>query len=201
MFDDLPMFNFGVFVERDMEDKDKAYLEQNIQMALQQKEIDLEDAIAVRQLRDVNQAERLLIVRRKKRMDKMQEMAMQNSQMQAQQAQQAAAASAQMKMQEMQAMAQIDMEMNMKNQFEMQLESMRHEFKKEIEIIKAQATLGFKEDDQNFREKLEVFKEDRKDERLGKQTEDQSQLISQRQGKTDRVRPSSGKLLEKFLKG
>ena len=65
-FNDLPMYNFGVQVVKEMEDKDKAYLEQNIQMALQQKELDLEDAIAVRQLKDVNQAERLLVVRRKK---------------------------------------------------------------------------------------------------------------------------------------
>ncbi len=76
-FNDLPMYNFGVVISKDMEDKDKAYLEQNIQMALQQKEIDLEDAIAIRQLKDVNQAERLLIVRRKKRMQRMQEQAKQ----------------------------------------------------------------------------------------------------------------------------
>ncbi len=199
-FSNLPMFNFGVVIERDMEDKDKAYLEQNIQVALQQKEIDLEDAIAIRQLRDVNQAERLLIVRRKKRMDKMQEMAMQNSQMQSQQAQQAAAASAQMKMQEMQAEAQIEIEkMKIKNDFEVQMESMRHEFRKEIETIKAQATLGFKEDDQNFKEKLEIFKEDRKDDRIGKQTADQSKLISQRQGKIEEVSEPQDDLLKNIL--
>ena len=48
-------------------------------------------------------------------------------------------------------------------------------------MIKAQATLGFKETDENFREKLEVLKEDRKDERVVKQAEEQSKLISQRQ--------------------
>lgn len=199
-FSDLPMFNFGVIVERDMEDKDKAYLEQNIQMALQQKEIDLEDAIAIRQLKDVNQAERLLVVRRKKRMSKMQEMAQQNAAQQAQQAQQAAQMASQMKMQELQAETQMEMEkMKMKNEFDMQLEAMRHEFKKEIEVIKAKATLGFKEDDQAFKEKLEVFKEDKKDDRLGKQTADQSKLISQRQGKIEEVPESNDGLIEQIL--
>ena len=199
-FSDLPMFNFGVIVERDMEDKDKAYLEQNIQMALQQKEIDLEDAIAIRQLKDVNQAERLLVVRRKKRMSKMQEMAQQNAAQQAQQAQQAAQMASQMKMQELQAETQMEMEkMKMKNEFDMQLEAMRHEFKKEIEVIKAKATLGFKEDDQAFKEKLEVFKEDKKDDRLGKQTADQSKLISQRQGKIEEVPESNDDLIEQIL--
>ena len=42
---------------------EKQYLEQNIQIALSQKELDIEDAIAIRQLKDVNQAERLLVIR------------------------------------------------------------------------------------------------------------------------------------------
>ena len=200
-FSDLPMFNFGVVIQRDMEDKDKAYLEQNIQMALQQKEIDLEDAIAVRQMKDVNQAERLLVVRRKKRIAKMQAQAQQNVEMQKQQTAQAAQMASQIKIQEAQAEAQLQMEtIKIKSQFEMQLETMRHEFKKEIEMIKAKSTLGFKEDDQNFKEKLEVFKEDRKDDRLGKQTQDQSKLISQRQGKIEEVEPDSSDLMDEIMK-
>ena len=200
-FSDLPMFNFGVVIQRDMEDKDKAYLEQNIQMALQQKEIDLEDAIAVRQMKDVNQAERLLVVRRKKRIAKMQAQAQQNVEMQKQQTAQAAQMASQLKIQEAQAEAQLQMEtIKIKSQFEMQLETMRHEFKKEIEMIKAKSTLGFKEDDQNFKEKLEVFKEDRKDERLGKQTQDQSKLISQRQGKIEEVEPDGSDLMDEIMK-
>lgn len=66
-FSRLPMYNFGVQVQRDMDDKDQAYLEQAIQISLGQKEIDLEDAMAIRELKDVNQAERLLIVRRKRK--------------------------------------------------------------------------------------------------------------------------------------
>jgi hypothetical protein len=52
---------------------------------------------------------------------------------------------------------------------------MEHQFKKEIETIKAQATLGFREDDQNFKEKLEVMKEDGKNERFSEQQETQQQ--------------------------
>ena len=180
-FNDLPMFNFGVQVRKEMEDQERQYLEQNIQMALAQKEIDLEDAVAIRGMRDVNQAERLLIVRRKKRMDKMQKMAQQNSQMQAQQAQQAAQAASQAKQQELQMQAQIKaQEMQLKAQLEIQLEQAKHEMRKEIEALRAKATLGFKTDDQEFKEKLEVLKEDRKDERVDIQASKQSKLISQR---------------------
>ena len=199
-FKDLPMYNFGVVVVKDMEEKDKAYLEQNIQMALQQQELDLEDAIAVRGLKDVNQAERLLVVRRKKRMALQQQMAMQNSQQQAEMQAQIAQQSQQAKMGEMQAAAQFESQkIQMQSQLDMKMEQMKHEFKKEIEIIKAQATLGFKEDDKEFKEKLEVLKESRKDDRLDQQTSDQSKLIAQRQGKRDELPESSNKLINALL--
>ena len=173
-FKELSMYNFGVQVVKEMEDKDKEYLEMNIQMALQQQQIDLEDAMAVRGLKDVNQAERLLVIRRKKRMDKQQEMAKQNSEQQAQQAQQAAQQAQEARMAEMQTEAQMkQQEIQLKAQLEMQMAQMKHEFNKEIETIRAQATLGFKEDDKNFKEKLDVMKEDRKDDRQQAQSEQQ----------------------------
>jgi len=82
-FDNLSMYNFGVIVMGEMDDRAKIYLEQNINMALSQKEIDLEDAIAIRQLRDPEQAERLLVVRRKKRMRQRMDEAAQQAQLQA----------------------------------------------------------------------------------------------------------------------
>ncbi len=50
----------------------------------------------------------------------------------------------------------------------------------QIEMLKAQAMLGFKTDDKEFKEKIEVFKENRKDERVTKQAIEQSKLIEQR---------------------
>lgn len=182
-FNDLPMYNFGVQVVKEMEDQDRAYLEQNIQISLQQKELDIEDAIAIRSMKDVNQAERLLVIRRKKRMAAKQQMAQQNSQQQAQIQQASAQATSQAKMQELQMEAQLESQkMQLQAQLEAQLEEVKHQFRKEIEIIKAQATLGFKEDDKNFKEKLDVLKEDRKDDRVKKQAVEQSKLMSQRNG-------------------
>ena len=173
-FKDLSMYNFGVQVVKEMEDEDRQFLEQNIQMALQQQQIDLEDAMSVRALKDVNQAERLLIIRRKKRMTEQQQMAQQNSEQQAQQAAQATQQASESRMQELQVQAQIDtQEIQLKAQLEVQLTQMKHEFNKEIETIRAQATLGFKEDDQEFKEKLDVLKETKKDERQEAQAQQQ----------------------------
>lgn len=187
-FSDLPMFNFGVQVRKEMEDQERQFLEQNIQQSLAQKEIDLEDAMAIRQLKDVNQAERLLIVRRKKRMEKAQKMAQENSATQAKQQQEITQAAAQAKQQELQMEAQLKaQEMQLKAQLEIQVEKAKHEMRKEIETIRAQATLGFKTDDQEFKEKLEVLKEDRKDDRVDIQAAKQSKLISQRKNQRGEI--------------
>jgi hypothetical protein len=182
-FRNLMLFNFGVMVVKDMEEAEKMFLEQNIQVALAQKELDLEDAIAIRQLKDINQAERLLIVRRKKRIAMNQQIAQQNVQMQAQAQQQSAMAASQARQQELQLEAQLDIEkIKMKAQYEVHTQTALHELRREIEMIRAQATLGFRTEEQEFKEKLEVLKEDRKDDRVKKQAVEQSKLISQRQG-------------------
>jgi len=179
-FGDLPMYNFGVQVQKEMESSDKQYLEQSLQIALGQKEIDLEDAMMVRSMKDVNQAERLLMVKRKKRQKSQQAIAQQNSQMQSEQAQAASQAASQAKQQEMQMEAQLDAQrIQIKAQAEIQVAQALHELHKEIEVIKAQATLGFKTDDQEFKEKIEVFKENRKDDRIVKQGEEKRKTTPQ----------------------
>ena len=205
-FKDLVMFNFGVHVVKEMEEIEKQYLEQNIQASLAQKELDIEDAIAIRQLKDINQAERLLIVRRKKRIARNQKMAQQNSQMQAQIQQQSAQQAAQLKAQESQMQAQTEAQMvQMKHQLEMQRMQMEHEMRKEIEMIRAQATLGFRTEEQEFKEKLEVLKEDRKDERVQRQAVEQSKLISQRQGEREELEggesePSTDEIVNNIIR-
>ena len=70
----------------------------------------------------------------------------------------------------------------LKGQVEVQVAASLHQMRKELEMIRAQASLGFKADDKEFREKIETLKEDRKDDRVVKQAIEQSKLISQRQG-------------------
>jgi hypothetical protein len=180
-FSELPMYNFGVTVQKDMEDAEKAYLEQNIQMSIAQKELDIEDAILLRNMKDITQAERMLVIRRNKRIKRNQEIAQQNSQMQMQQAAQAAQVKTQGTVQEIQAKGQVDVqEMQLKYQLEMQLEQLKHQHRREIEMIRAQATLGFKEEEQNFKEKLEVLKETKKDERAEAQAANQEKAMVQK---------------------
>jgi regulator of protease activity HflC (stomatin/prohibitin superfamily) len=111
---------------------------------------------------------------------------MQQQQMQLQEQQQQAAmqiqqAQAQAEAQKLQAEGQVELQkIKAKAMAELEVGKVMHEFRKEIEIIKAQATLGFKTDDKEFKEKIEVLKEDRKDERVKKQAVQQSKLLAQR---------------------
>jgi hypothetical protein len=182
-FNELPMYNFGVRVTQEMSDDDRIFLEQNVQATLAQKEIDLEDAMAVRQVKDIDQAQRLLAVRRKRRLSELQSQQQQNIQLQAQANAQAQQQAMQIEAQKMQMQAQLEAQkIQLKGQVEVQVASALHAMRKELEIIRAESSLGFKADEKEFREKIEVLKEDRKDERVAKQAMEQSKLISQRQG-------------------
>jgi len=172
-----------VRVVSDMNEVDRAYLEQNIQVALAQREIDLEDAIAIRQLRDIDQAERLLVVRRKKRIKQQQEIAAQNSQLQAQMNQQTALATSQGKMQEEQMKAQLEAQkIQLESQAKAQLMQLEYQLKMQLEDLKGRYGVAEQQIESGVKQNLEKEKEDRKDSRIKSQAVQQSKLISQRKG-------------------
>ena len=198
-FRDLPMYNFGIRVVSEMNDSEKAYLEQNIQIALSQKEIDLEDAMAIRQLKDVDQAEQLLIIRRKRRMKMQQQMAQQNMMAQSQANAQATQAAAQAEMQKEQMKAQLTMQrMQMEAQSKAQLLQLEYQMKMELEKVKGQYQSQISATDKQQKQSLDTMKEDRKDERVKKQAVEQSKLISQRQGQRGELEEAQGELESLF---
>jgi len=182
-FNNLPLFNFGVRVVTGMNEEDKMYLEQNIQQSLAQGELDLEDAMAIRRLHDVDQAEQLLIVRRKKRIKQRQDLAAQNSQMQAQANQQTAQVTAQLEMQKQQAMAQLAAQkIQLESQAKAQLLQLEYQLKMELEKLQGQSREMNLEKQYGFQREVEGSRERAKDDRVKKQAVEQSKLISQRQG-------------------
>ena len=189
-FDNLSMYNFGVIVMGEMDERAKIYLEQNINMALSQKEIDLEDAIAIRQLRDPEQAERLLVVRRKKRMKQRMEEAQQQAQLQAESNAQAAQVAAQSSMQAEQIKAQLEAQkINLEAQAKAQLMDLQYSYEMELQRLKNEAIIGAQAIRAQNQEMIDDMKENRKDARINKQAEAQSKLIAQRKGEGGMVEP------------
>tara|TARA_R110000850_G_scaffold6710_4_gene25733 strand:- start:826 stop:1710 length:885 start_codon:yes stop_codon:yes gene_type:complete len=179
--ENLYLYDFGIFLELMPDEEEKQMLEQNIQMALQQQNIELEDAIDLREIKNVKLANQLLKIRRKKKQAKDQMIQERNMQMQSQTNQQAAQAAAQSEMQKNQAKSQLDMQFEqMKSQLDSKKMQESHMLQKQLMDHEFQMTMQLKEMELNSAKEKDTVKENRKDERTKIQASQQSEMIDQR---------------------
>ena len=177
----LHLYDFGIFLELQPDEEEKARLENNIQMALQQKTIELEDAIDLREVKNVKLANQLLKIRRKKKEDKDRALQMQNIQAQTQSNTQAAQAAAQADVQKNQALNAGKAElMQIEAQINAQKMQQEVEMKKELMALEFQYSMQLKNIEVDGMKEREKQKEDRKDERTKIQATQQSEMIEQR---------------------
>lgn len=178
---DLYLHDFGIFIEMSPDEEQKAQLEANVQMALSRESITLEDAIDVREIKNLKLANELLKVKRQDKERKDREREEQKMQMQSQinmQSQQAAAESKMQSIQaEMQAKIQIE---KSESDFAIQKLQVEAELKKQLMEVEFQMQMSLKgAETQNVMEK-DKMKEDAKDNRVSQQNTQHSQLIQQR---------------------
>jgi len=179
---ELHLYDFGIFLELLPDEEEKALLENNIQMALQQKIIDLEDAIDVREIRSVKLANQVLKIRRKKKMERDQQMQQENIQAQAQANTQAQQAAAQSEVQKQQALTQSQIQLEqVKAQIKSQAMVQEVELKKQLMREEFNYSLQLKQTEVQSTQQKESSKEDRKDGRTKMQASQQSELIDQKQ--------------------
>jgi hypothetical protein len=178
---DLYIYDFGVFIELSPDEEQKAMLEQNIQMALSKGDINLEDAIDIREIKNLKLANQLLKVKRKAKQEQDEQREMQKQAMVSQQ---------QLKSQEMAAQVAIQ-----KIELETQgkLKYKQGEMQLEIERNKVEAQLKSQLMEQEFNYNLQLrqmdgmalsqresSREDAKSQRISQQNTEQSKLINQR---------------------
>tara|TARA_R110002060_G_scaffold62827_2_gene72158 strand:+ start:290 stop:2677 length:2388 start_codon:yes stop_codon:yes gene_type:complete len=178
----LNLHDFGIFLQLEPDDEEKAQLEANMQMALQQGSIDLEDVIDIRQIHNLKLANQMLKIKRKEKSK--QDQAVQQSNIQAQADAQAGTA-------EKTAMAEVQKQEainSSKVQFEQaksQMELNRMQAAAQLEQQKMQTQFQFdmqlKQMDVQNTQSKEAAIEDRKDKRSKMEATQQSALISQRQ--------------------
>jgi hypothetical protein len=178
----LNLFNFGIYLELEPDEEEKAILENNIQMALQQQSINLEDAIDIRQIHNLKLANQLLKLKRKQKQAKDQEMQQANIQAQSAANAQAAEQAAMFEVQKQEALAQKELQIKQgESQLEIQRLEMEAQIKKELMEIEFQYQLrlaGMQKENESSKER---YIEDRKDKRTKIQATQQSEMISQRQ--------------------
>ena len=180
---ELHLYDFGIFIELMPDSEEKAMLENNIQMALQQQTIDLEDAIDVREISNVKLANQVLKIRRKKKLEEQQLMKEQNMQAQAQANAMQQHAAGQMEVQKQQALTQSEAQLE---QLKAQLDAQKMQFeiqaKQQLMALEFQFSMQLKGLEVESTKQKETMKEDRKDERTRIQASQQSELIEQRKG-------------------
>ena len=190
----LHLYDFGIFIELSPDEEQRAILENNIQQALAQQSIDLEDAIDIREIKNLKLANQLLKLRRKKKFERDQLAQQQNIQVQAQANAQSQQAAAQAEVQKNQANAQVEAQLEqLKAQFESQKMMQEVEYKKQLMALEFQFNMQLKGMETQGLANREREKEDRKDKRTKIQATQQSELIEQRKtGKPPKNFESSG---------
>jgi len=180
---ELHLYDFGIFIELQPDEEEKSVLESNIQMALQQKSIELEDAIDLRDIRNIKLANSLLKIRRKKKEQKDRQLQMENIKAQSDSNTKAAQAASQMEMQKNQAMNAGTAELEqLKSQLNTQKMQQEAALKKELMGLEFQYNMQLKNAEVGGAQTREKQKEDRKDERTKIQATQQSEMIEQRNG-------------------
>jgi len=177
----LYIYDFGVFIELSPDEEQRAMLEQNIQMALSKGDINLEDAIDIREIRNLKLANQLLKVKRLAKQERDEKTAMQQQAITAQQQLKSQEMAAQTAMQTIQLETQSKMQIKQaeisfeieKNKMEAQLKSqlMQQEFDYNVQLR------GMSE---NALTQREDQREGAKSDRISQQNTEQSKLITQR---------------------
>tara|TARA_R100000655_G_scaffold85978_1_gene125925 strand:- start:1953 stop:4352 length:2400 start_codon:yes stop_codon:yes gene_type:complete len=178
---ELHLHDFGIFIELSPDEEEKAMLENNIQVALAQQNIELEDAIDLREIKNIKLANQLLKIRRKKKIARDQEIQQQNIRAQSQANIEAQQAAAESEMQKQQMLTQTSLAIEQqKNQLEIEKLYQEAEIKKQLMQLEFQYNMQLKGMENQTISAKDKQKEDRKDKRTKLQATQQSQLIDQR---------------------
>jgi hypothetical protein len=178
---DLYLHDFGIFIEVSPDEEEKQQLEANIQMALSRDQIGLEDAIDIREIKNLKLANQLLKVKRKEKDKKEMEKQQQISQFQSQANIEAANATAEAKMQQIQAETQSKIEIK-RAEVQFDVEKMQQEAQIKLGLMQQEFQMNMQlkgADMQSLTEK-DKMKEEAKDKRVSLQNTQQSKLIEQR---------------------
>jgi len=186
--------DFGIFIELMPDEEEKQVLESNIQTALAQQSIELEDAIEIREVRNLKLANQLLKIRRTKKRDRDQQMQQENMQAQAKANAESAQMAAQAELQKDQALTQSKIALEQaKTEFDKQKMLAEVEAKKGLMALEFEYSMQLAKVSAGAVDSKEKMKEDRKDARTKIQATQQSEMIDQRKsGKPPKNFESSG---------
>ena len=177
----LYLSDFGIFIEVTPDEEEKAMLEKNIQMALQRDSINLEDAIDIREIKNLKVANQVLKLKRKRKQEAEEKAKAAAAQQQAQINQQSQQMAAQAAMQKLQAETQAKVQLQ-QSDMQFQVQKMQGEASIKSELMKLEFDLQMKLKgvEVEAMSKREDQRETAKAERISQANTEQSKLIQQR---------------------
>ena len=178
----IHLYDFGIFLELEPDDEEKAKLEENIQLGIKTGGLDVPDAIDIREIKNLKLANQLLKLKREQKAKADQAAQQQMIEAQAKANAEAAEKAAMAEVQKQQALAQTQLQIEQgKSQFEIQ----RMQTELQIKMQLADQKFGYDMQLEQARIQKEIDKEalieDRKDKRIKLEGTQQSQMIAQRQ--------------------
>ena len=178
---ELYIYDFGVFIELAPDEEQKAMLEQNIQMALSKQDINLEDAIDIREIKNIKLANQLLKVKRKSKQEQDQQQELQKQAMISQNQIQSQEMAAQVAMQKMQAETQGKIQVKQAEiAFEIEKQQAEAQLKAQLMEQEFNYNLQLRNISEQALSNREDSREEAKKKRISQQNTQQSQLINQR---------------------
>tara|TARA_R110000823_G_scaffold255203_2_gene377301 strand:+ start:1582 stop:4017 length:2436 start_codon:yes stop_codon:yes gene_type:complete len=178
---DLYIYDFGIFIDISPDEEQKAQLEQNVQIALSKGSIDLEDAIDIREIRNLKLANQLLKVKRKAKQEREDKKAATSQAIQAQQQMQSQKMAADTAMKKIQMESQSKMQLK-QAETAFDIEKMKNEvmFKGQLMDKEFQINMQLRGMEAEQMKNREDQREGAKSSRISQQNSEQSKLINQR---------------------
>jgi hypothetical protein len=178
----LNLHDFGIFLELEPDDEERAQLEQNIQLAISQGGIDLEDAIDLRQIKNLKLANQMLKIKRKEKAKQDQANQQANIAAQGQSQADTAEKTAMAEVQKQEAISGSKVQFEQaRSQMEIQRMQIEAQLRAQEMQQKFQYDMQLKQVDTQATQQKEAAIEDRKDKRSKMEATQQSEMISQRQ--------------------
>ena len=182
---DLHLHDFGIYLQLEPDEEEKAQLQQNIQASLQAGAIYLDDVIEIQNIKNIDLANKYLRLKRRQKQQQDQEAQQANIQAQAQANAETAEKAALAELQKQQALTESKLQLEQgKSQFEIQKLEREAEIKMRLMELEFQFNKQLAEAQAKALKQKDAYKEDRKDERTKIQATQQSELIDQRKNDT-----------------
>jgi hypothetical protein len=182
---DLHLHDFGIYLQLEPDEEEKAQLQQNIQASLQAGAIYLDDVIEIQNIKNIDLANKYLRLKRRQKQQQDQQAQQANIQAQAQANAETAEKAALAELQKQQALTESKLQLEQgKSQFEIQKLEREAEIKMRLMELEFQFNKQLAEAQAEALKQKDAYKEDRKDERTKIQATQQSELIDQRKNDT-----------------